>query len=570
VSPACWRALGISAGCSDRFEGCIASRTCPPEGGESGAATAGQAGEATAGGPGPGTNTGGSGDGRGGSAGLDSAGGEAGAGGMAGAGEDSARPTIVSVAPGDGDENVERDIAVTITFSEPIDERSITETSILLAGPEGDVVGTLRVDGNVVSFLPSRKLWLLGDYSLTVGETVADLSGNTLHEGTRVGFRIRDGRWSEPKWPFGANAPMGVSQFQRNALGDIVLGMVSATPNVLYGATYRAAEDEWSGAAELKRDAYFPIFGVGIDIAGRAVASWSDSVTHGWLRTTGGADWGDAGALGEFANVTVSSTGLATAAWWRAGYAGIETRTMDLRNGSLKPPQTIDITGPGIGPYPVASRDRTAILARTTSPSDGDVLWISWEDGAEWSQPEPIASAPLIFDFAYDSDEHGNIIVVWPENDRVWSRIYARSSDSWGEEQFVAAASSNANVQRVDMTNGSALLSFGSREPTPSTWAMIYDAGQGWVESSLVSLDEQQSSDAGIALDDAGNGIAIYAPAGLGSRIRRYVAGVGWQPHVPPPLAIAGATCAAAFDRSITVVTSTATGNPAPRTIRFE
>ena len=94
--------------------------------------------QAAGGGSGTGTNTGGFGSGRGGSAGTDgNPGGETGEGGMAGAGADTEPPTIVSFAPADGDEEVERDIAITATFSEPIDERSVTTTSFVLDGAWG-------------------------------------------------------------------------------------------------------------------------------------------------------------------------------------------------------------------------------------------------------------------------------------------------------------------------------------------------------------------------------------------------------------------------------------------------
>jgi len=294
--------LAIHAGCADHaFEGCKATRTCPPKHGESGTGSGGESGDMSTGGD-SGSGPGGSGGGRGGAAGTDdNPGGE---GGMGGGGEDTERPTIVSFAPADGDEDVERDVAITATFSEPIDERSVTTTSVLLTGPEGDVSGTLSVDGNVVSFAPSRKLWLLGDYVLTVNDTVADLTGNALGESASVGFRIRDGRWSEPTFPFGPVAS-GAGPFQRNSVGDIVVGTMQS--GALELGVYHAANDQWSTAGEIASGESYaefaPFFGVAIDPAGRAVAAWTDYTQHGgWWRTTDGERWIDAGALGDFAS----------------------------------------------------------------------------------------------------------------------------------------------------------------------------------------------------------------------------------------------------------------------------
>jgi hypothetical protein len=121
------------------------------------------------------------------------------------------------------------------------------------------------------------------------------------------------------------------------------------------------------------------------------------------------------------------------------------------------------------------------------------------------------------------------------------------------------------------MTNGNAILSFGSGEVTGSRWVAIYEAGSGWVESWQVRLDDQQGSVAGIALDDAGNGIAICVPAGLGTQFRRFVAGIGWQPPSAPPVGFHPSLiyAAAAFDRSVSFVTATGAALT-PRAIRFE
>ena len=191
------------------------------------------------------------------------------------------------------------------------------------------------------------------------------------------------------------------------------------------------------------------------------------------------------------------------------------------------------------------------------------MLWISWKSGSTWTQPEPIASAPRIFNFTFDSDEHGNIIVVWTENDRIWSRAYAPVNEILGaEEQFVATTSSNASVGNVDMTNGNAILSFSTDDPTRSRWVAVYEAGNGWVESWQVRLDDQQGGVAGIALDDAGNGIAICVPAGLGTQSEGMWRELGGNRLLCPRSVSTPVSfhAAAAFDRSVSFVTSTAQG----------
>src|SRR5688572_18605416 len=232
-------AIAIPTGCmSDQFEGCEASRTCPPsKGGEAGVGGDGESGDTNTGGGSGDSNTGGSSDtGHGGSAG--SSGDAGGEGGSGGADDDGAPPTIVSFAPADGDVDVERDITVTVTFSEPIDERSVTETSVALSGPDGEVSGTLSVDGDVISFVPERKLNLLGTYVLGIDETIADLEGNTLGESASAEFRVRDGRWSEPEYPFGRAESQAAGYFQRHARGDIVMSIGKAQLGDMLGTVF--------------------------------------------------------------------------------------------------------------------------------------------------------------------------------------------------------------------------------------------------------------------------------------------------------------------------------------------
>jgi hypothetical protein len=137
---------------------------------------------------------------------------------MGGSGDDTERPAIVSITPDDGEVDIERDVTVTAELSEAIDESSVTNTSVKLNGPDGDVAGIASVDGNTISFAPERKLNLLGTYTFTIDETVADLAGNTLEESASAEFRVRDGRWSEPVFPFGT-VPREVRAFGRNAAG---------------------------------------------------------------------------------------------------------------------------------------------------------------------------------------------------------------------------------------------------------------------------------------------------------------------------------------------------------------
>lgn len=562
--------IAIPAGCSsDQFEGCKASRTCPPsKGGASGVGGDGESGDTNTGGGSGETNTGGSsGTGTGGSTGSSgTAGGE---GGSGGADDDSAPPTIVSIAPADGDVDVERDITVTVTFSEPIDERTVTETSVALSGPDGEVSGTISVDGDVISFVPEQKLNLLGTYVLGIDETIADLEGNTLSESTSAEFRVRDGRWSEPEYPFGRTESQVAGYFQRNARGDIVMSIGKAQLGDILGTVFNAESREWSPAQDLPGTSNsYQISPDAIDAVGRGVIAYTKDVVHGWFRSTKEGVWVNAGALDGYPVVGTTSTGLATAAWRTS--SGVETRTLDLEDGALEAPAGFELEGVYNGPYLVASLDRMAILATSRSSANGEELWISWKAGAAWNEPELLASAPTMRELYFDSDEQGNIIVIWFENDRAWSRIYERKNDAWTRELLVFETSSDASVSSLDMTAGSALVSLSTGEP--SIWAAVYEAGIGWSDASLVRLDGL-SAWVGTALDHAGNGIAMWAVNDT-LQFRRFVAGVGWQKpswFTAPIQHLGFVFGATAPDGSVTAVANARLAETyAPWAVRFE
>ncbi len=184
-----------------------------------------------------------------------------------------------------------------------------------------------------------------------------------------------------------------------------------------------------------------------------------------------------------------------------------------------------------------------------------------------------MASAPDIGTFICDSDEEGNIIVVWTDAGEVWSRVYERARNAWTMPAFVVTVSLDAIPYNLDMTAGSALITINSFDPGPATWAAVYRAGMGWDEESIVKLDEPWTGWAvAVAVDPRGNAIAAWHSD---LKYRRYIPGSGWsaaspiQGHVNPYYQWA----AGAPDGSAVVVTTDSDemdNNRVPFAIRFE
>lgn len=555
------------SGCSGGdFEGCEASRTCPPKGGEAGGGTGGESGGGNDTGGNAGAGRGGN-SGSGGTSGTDD-GGESGTGATGGSGDDDTEaPTIVSITPGDGDVDVERDVTVTIEFSEAIDENSVTETSVVLTGPDGDVSGALGVDENVVTFTAEKKLYLLGDYTVTIDETIADLARNTLEERESVGFKVRDGRWSEPVYPFGETERRVFTQMESNTLGDVVVGTeIWPDRQDVTAGVFHAGEARWT-IGQLP-GATGAVLGLGIDLSRRAAVGWQG----GWSAFNGSERWVDIGGVPNVSFLRVTPEGQALAVYWEASVASYASRLCDLKGGSLSAvqPMSTDVSG---SVRVVSSLERLATLyVRPTT--NGEELVVMWKTTSGWGTPEQVTSGTSLGYFNADSDENGNIIVVWTEGEEIWSRFYERADNAWTRPLFIVNTPPDSIPLRPDMTAGNAIVAINAFDPDPATWAAIYRPGTGWIADSVVRIDEPWTGwGVAVSIDRAGNAVAAWHSD---MKFKRYVSGKGWSSTSPVmkgsvvnPFYMWGA---GAPDGTVLVVANDTDGqdNRVPFAVRFE
>jgi hypothetical protein len=105
-------------------------------------------------------------------------------------------PTVISVSPKDQAVDVEPDTRVVIEFSEPLDAKTITPSTIEIKDGETVVPGMLEYQDGKVTFTPSSPLALLAPYTVNVGVGVKDKDGTPLLEKASSAFTIRDGAWT--------------------------------------------------------------------------------------------------------------------------------------------------------------------------------------------------------------------------------------------------------------------------------------------------------------------------------------------------------------------------------------
>jgi hypothetical protein len=197
VFGACSVALAIGAvACGSNFntEDCKASHTCAPSSAGAGDQPGGDTGSPAS--PSEGGAGGNSGAlPAGGGEATEPLGGDAGAGGQGPVVARNPPPTVLSVSPGDAEQNIEPDATVTVTFSEPLTEATVDSSSVKLLAQGKEVAGTVAYADSKVTLTPEQPLALLGEYSISLSTDVTDVEGAPLAEAFESTFVVRDGKF---------------------------------------------------------------------------------------------------------------------------------------------------------------------------------------------------------------------------------------------------------------------------------------------------------------------------------------------------------------------------------------
>ena len=105
---------------------------------------------------------------------------------------DVTAPTVRSVDPADGVVNPPLSSAITVKFSEPIDEKTISESTFMLMYGGTSIAGSMKYNSsfNAVIFTPDSTPDKTGIYTVILTTGIKDLSGNSLASEFRSTFTI--------------------------------------------------------------------------------------------------------------------------------------------------------------------------------------------------------------------------------------------------------------------------------------------------------------------------------------------------------------------------------------------
>jgi exonuclease VII small subunit len=148
------------------------------------------------------------------------------------------------------------------------------------------------------------------------------------------------------------------------------------------------------------------------------------------------------------------------------------------------------------------------------------VMVSEFEEGVGWSAPSVLdeaSSATSAYAASMDSDDEGNIIVVWCESysgdDTLWSKRYD-ASIGWGDAQQIAEHSSYSEPRVAVGGSGDAMCVWHHKEDLLSQYevrAVAYDADTGWEDETLVSMSGlADNEDPRAGVDAEGNALVVW------------------------------------------------------------
>ncbi len=102
---------------------------------------------------------------------------------------DTTVPTVSSTFPTDGATDVKVNSVISVTFSEEMDDATITSATLTLEDAASNAVGgSVSCSGTTATFTPGANLDFNTTYTLSVSTGAEDLAGNALEGESSLSF----------------------------------------------------------------------------------------------------------------------------------------------------------------------------------------------------------------------------------------------------------------------------------------------------------------------------------------------------------------------------------------------
>lgn len=314
----------------------------------------------------------------------------------------------------------------------------------------------------------------------------------------RSAARPPGGAWSDPEDVSGPVSEAVTPNIALAAAGDtvVVWSAFEGEDRILQGAV-RSADGEWSAPEDLS-DAGDDVAlldepDVAIDAAGNAIAVWgveaATDIVQASVRPADG-EWGepedlsDAGQNGGEPGVTMNETGAAIAVWARFdGSDDIVQASVRPVDGEWGEPDDLSEAGQDAAEPAVAMDDAGAAIAvwARFNGSNSIVQAAARPSTGDWSEPEDLsaagrnASSPVLA-----ANEAVGAVTIWSRPDGAHQRVQAvvcPPGEQCSKPDTLSAAGENAGFAEVALdAAGNAIAVFGrSGDDGPFAQATGYD-----------------------------------------------------------------------------------------------
>lgn len=435
-------------------------------------------------------------------------------------GPDTTPPSIVAFVP-TASTDVPRNTEISATFSEALLASTVTNSNVRVTHAGTAVSGSLNYDAasHKVSFVPSRALDVLANYSVAVGTGLQDLVGNSLAAEKSWSFRTADGNWGAPAALVPATSVAIQPSSAQDGQGNTVVVWTQQAISGFYEirAAMQRADDSWGSSSTLNTPGSYNAFlhRVAFDGHGQGLAIWLQE------KGAGTELW--------------SSRFIKDSGWQTP------IKLDDVFNSGHAPSLAFDAQGNAFAAWVkvVAPNNNPDVFAARSTPAGG------------WDAPVRLGSLANIG--VYDKAEQpqiavdaaGSAYVLWVQRTSdapVWAARYIAGSGWLPAVSLGAARLGDPYAPRIAVNGtGQVMALWNSFVPTGGgasyrfdLWWSTLAPGGSWTSPTLLENDDAgHAMNQALVADSAGNFHAIWQQfaSEYSSDVvhRRYTPGSGWS-----------------------------------------
>ena len=460
---------------------------------------------------------------------------------------DNTSPSILTVTPADGGNEVNQHTIITINFDEPMNVSTLNSTTLRLLHNETALSGSIESIGNSVIFTPTSPLGNGTLYSVLITSGAHDLAGNPLPADYSWSFTTQGTLDITPPTVTltnpqdGKEVPYLTSQLSAYFSETMDPESFNNTAFTLENIHGPIAGNTHYNSNKMT----FDIDAQRLDLRSRYTATIAKFVkdTNGlpmtedyqWEFITLDGSWQTAlkiennnGGSMTYPQIALDGSGNAIAVFlqWGTTQKHILAKHFDVALGHWQNPiyieneHSTDLRSPKI----VVDTDGNAIAvwSQATDTRDGSI-WARRFDSASGSWQTSTRMDNVNRGNAYSPvvaiDTNGNVIVLWTQYDdgtgTLWAKRFDVTSGNWDIatliQNFTSLGTVGSYHVRMD-TNGNAIAVWSQQNGGGhDIWANRFNITSGnWQSATLIESNTGSAGNPKVAIDTEGNAVVVW------------------------------------------------------------